>query len=244
MPRVHTTTKSRQGKTYDCVKCYKPITAGQTFYWWKKRVGGTYRQHTECGYPRPSQLSGRKTAVIEDALQDLNLGEVKVELPEGFEIQETGNAYDIEDAVEQITAALADVASEARSVGEEYEASADNMPDSLQQGYQAEAMRDVNQRLQDWAEQLEDPCSSGTTTVDLPDQADHSEKCPSCTGGEVPGPGGVGVRDCPACKGTGHTDVFDVEGWREAAQQAIDEAVAELVNEAEQLTGEMPEYEG
>lgn len=240
MPRVHTTTKSTRGRTYACIKCGKDITPGQTFYWWEKRFGGTYRQHTACGYPRPSQLSNRKTAQIEDVLQDLDLTSISYQLPDGFEPQEEGNAIDIDQVVEQITEALSDVASTARDVGQEYEASADNMPESLQQGYQAEAMRDVAQRLEEWADQLEDPCSSGSTAVDLPDPGDHTEDCPTCKGsGRLEWKGG---RQCHTCQGTGSVPSRD--GYRQAAQEAIDEAVQALVDEAQGLVDEMPEYEG
>lgn len=242
MPRVHMVTKSHQGKTYDCGVCGKPITPGQTFYTWSKRYAGTYRQHTEHGYPRPSQLSGRKTAVIEDELQALDLSDISYPLPEDFEPNpEGGNALDLDGVVEDITNALSSVAETARGVGEEYEASADNMPESLQQGYQAEAMRDVNQRLGDWADQLEDPCGSVTTTVDLPDVGDYMTiVCEKCGGKGIPLKGTAPI--CGGCLGSGA--LLDMEAWREAAQAAIDEAVAELVGAADGLTGEMPEYEG
>jgi hypothetical protein len=215
MPRVHTTTKSNRGKTYKCVRCYEPITEGQVFYWWEKRFGGTYRQHQACGYPKPSQLSGRKTAVIEDVLGDLDLSSVTASLdPE--QAVEADVVYDLQDVVDELVGLLEPVADTAREVGEEYEASADNMPESLQQGMQAEAMRDVAQRLQDWADEMADVGSSANTSVDLPDPADHTDD-----DGKV-----------------------DEEAWRQACQDAIDEAVGELIAEAEGLVTDMPEYEG
>lgn len=90
--------------------------------------------HTSHGYPRPSMLSNRKTAVIEDAIGDF---------PDSVE------------SIEDIQSVMQGIAETAREVGQEYGESADNMPESLQQGYQAEAMREVADELETWADEIE-----------------------------------------------------------------------------------------
>lgn len=165
MPRVHQKVKSKRGKDYTCRVCSKIIEPGQPYYVFEKRYGGPNRRHVSCGYPRPSELSGRKTALIDDAILDFN--------PDACE------------SVEDLQAELQAVAEVAREVGQEYEASADNMPESLQYGYQAEAMREVAQELESWADNLEDfepdeeepdeDAISGLTGVDWDDPESVSE---------------------------------------------------------------------
>ena len=157
MPRVHRRVKSTRGRPeFPCRGCNEPIKAGEPFFTWKKRYGGTSYYHVSHGYPKPSMLSNRKTAVIEDAIQDF---------PSSAE------------SIEDIQAAMQDIASQAREVGSEYESSADNMPESLQQGYQAEAMREVAQELESWADQLEawEPQDDEPTEEEAIDSAEIEE---------------------------------------------------------------------
>jgi hypothetical protein len=117
--------------------------------------------------PRPSQLYSRKTAVIEDAILDADFTFTE-ELP--AEAQ-PGESHEIDTShVEEVLSGIADVA---ESVGEEYEESADAMPEGLQQGYQAEAMRDVAERLRDWATDLRD--KDFDTAVELRDLEDGED---------------------------------------------------------------------
>jgi hypothetical protein len=157
MPRVHTRTKSTRGRPeFPCRSCSEPIKPGEQFYTWKKRYGGTSYMHTSHGFPKPSMLSNRKTAVIEDAIQDF---------PSQVE------------STDEISEALQGIADMARDVGAEYEESADNMPESLQQGYQAEAMREVAQELEAWADDLEswEPDQDQPTEDDLPEDVLEDE---------------------------------------------------------------------
>lgn len=135
MPQVHRRVKSTRGRPeFPCRGCSEPIKPGEAFFTWKKRYGGTSYYHVSHGYPKPSMLSNRKTAVIEDAIGDF---------PQSA------------DSIEDIQSAMQAIAETAREVGGEYEESADNMPESLQQGYQAEAMREVAQELETWADEVE-----------------------------------------------------------------------------------------
>lgn len=209
MPRVHTKTKNRGGtKTYTCRYCQQAVEPGQAFYQWTKRYGGPQYCHVACGFPRPSWLSGRKTAIVEDAIQDAgkDLGALTFELEQ---TAEPGDTVSLDDVVSDAQSVLESVADEAEGVADEYESSADNMPESLQYGSQAEAMRDVAERLREWADNLRsfDPT---TTSADLPELTDE------------------GGRDA----------------WQDDAQTAIDDAVSEIVSDAESLMEDLPEYEG
>jgi hypothetical protein len=132
MPRVKTVKKNNRG-TAHCRVCGEAIKPGETFYTWKKRYGGVSKMHTSHGYPKPSMLSNRKTAQIEDVVQDFG----------GY------------DNIEDCQAALNDIAQTARDVGEEYTSGADNMPENLQYSPTAEAMREVGDELERWADELE-----------------------------------------------------------------------------------------
>jgi|SRR5215471_20303901 len=160
MPQVHKRTKSTRGKqAFICSACREEIKPGETFYTWQKRYGGPQYRHVKCGYPRPSQLSNRKTAQVEDAIQDAHdtIGGLTVELT-------TEGTYE-GSLIEDITGSLEAVADEAESVADEYESSADNMPEALQYGSQAEAMREVADELRTWADELR----SWTPSEDEPD---------------------------------------------------------------------------
>lgn len=216
MPRVHKRTKSTRGKyEYRCRGCGQKIEPGQDFYQWEKRYGGPQRRHVACGYPRPSELSGRKTAVVEDAIQDAQgeLGKVTAALPVEWDIDSDGTEFDLTDVVEEIRGLLEPVADEAESVGDEYESSADNMPESLQYGSQAEAMRDVADRLREWAEDLRSWEPSENEHADLPDADKESED-------------------------------WDEEAWLSDANDAVENAVSALTDEASTALDDLPEYEG
>ena len=148
MARVKTKTRNRGGtKTYPCTAgCGKPIEPGETYFTWSRRfgrTGRTYYRHTKCGYPRPTELTSRKTAQVEEAVIDAK--------------EQVSNwSPDLESPdTDALTSALSDAAQSARDVGEEYESNADAMPENLQYGSQAEAMRDVARELEDWATELE-----------------------------------------------------------------------------------------
>ena len=126
MPRV-THVKSARFDNRVCKK-------GESYYWWKPFRSG---KHYSLTYPKPSQLcSGRKSEVM--ATQE-NL--------------EAALGVDLDPA--DIQAACEDAAAEFRSQGEEYCEGADNMPESLQYGEQAEAMREMGESLETAADNLE-----------------------------------------------------------------------------------------
>lgn len=217
MPRVHRVITRASKFTRSCRGCSQPIEVGQEVYNWKQRFGSTQYRHVTCGYPKPSELSNRKTAVIEDAIQDIDLSHWAD--AEELLTAAGDDATSVELPVDVIRDALADVASEAESVGEEYQSGADNMPESLQYGSQAEAMREVAGELQEWAGRLQD-FDPSLSDVDLPDRPDRED----------------------AEDDEEHETAM--QDWREEAVSVIEAAIEEAAGEANDLLGEMPEYQG
>lgn len=163
MPRVTTHKKSRGRLVYRCQRCGQEIEPGQRYYYWSRRVSPNNYQHVDCGFPRPTQLSSRKTAAVVEAAQDASnsISEWEPTLPEVDE-----DTTELELDVSDLESYLEDVATSAEDVADEYEDSVSNMPDSLQYSPTAEAMNDVAERLRDWAEQLRSV--DFTTQVDQP----------------------------------------------------------------------------
>jgi hypothetical protein len=169
MPRVKTgvAAKSDYKRPRRCTGCGQPIVKGDRYYTWLKRYGpvdGFFR-HVACGAPRPSELSGRKTAVIEDAVLDWTAPGADVTPLESIDFEEVPDTLELEPgAFEDPTESVASVAEE---VADEYESGVDNMPEGLQYGPTGEAMRDVTERLREWAQELRDKAGEDIT-VDLP----------------------------------------------------------------------------
>lgn len=154
MPRVYLKTKSARGKVYDCRACGEPITEGQQFYQWSRRFGRsgmTYFKHAACGRPRPTELSSRKTAALEEAVNDASptIDQWAPAMPEDVADEGAHDTSDLKEALE----AIADTAEE---IGQEYQDGFDNMPEGLNQGDTAMAMEDVAQRLDEWVSELRD----------------------------------------------------------------------------------------
>jgi hypothetical protein len=141
MPRVHIKTKASYGKKKTCTHCGQEIRPGENHYSWKKRNQPERARHTRCGRPRASELSGAKTAIIVDAIADTEK-----------EISKWSPEPGAENPVDDLLAVMEPVATQADEVADEYEGNADNLPEGLQGSAQADAMRDVADRLRDWAE--------------------------------------------------------------------------------------------
>ena len=107
MPRVHTKTKSTRGAVYGCVKCSKPIVAGEQYHEWTFRYGGTRRQHATHGRPTRGQLTQGKLAALYDA-QD-----AAAETIAGAD-----NADDIAQALRDVQEVASEVAGEYREAAE------------------------------------------------------------------------------------------------------------------------------
>lgn len=165
MPRVRTVTKSKRGKPVTCTACRKVVEAGQQMYTWQ-RYGLPQRvRHVTCGFPRPTELSGAKTAAVVEAQEDA-VAACNTWTPD-LHWDADERSFEVNDGdADELTAALQNAIDEANSAADEYEEGADNMPESLQDGMQAEAMREVADELRNWASDLEE---FSPDSVDLSD---------------------------------------------------------------------------
>jgi hypothetical protein len=115
MPRVNRKKKSSRGESYDCVRCSQKIVAGQEYYEWSFRYGGTRRQHAEHGAPRASQLTQSKMSAAHSACEDLE-----------DSVGTLDSVSDIEEAVQTCMDSI-------QEVMDEYQEAIDNMPASEEQ---------------------------------------------------------------------------------------------------------------
>jgi hypothetical protein len=154
MPRV---TKVAHARTAGlaCGKCGTKIKKGDPYIWWKFMHSG---KSVRClnHYPRQSELTqsdklSRAYAVgesIEDAV-----AEVTKALPLAQEAVEVTEALRI--AVSDLADALTEGADEARSVGEEYGESADNIEQAFSSSSTADECREKADSLEEYASALE-----------------------------------------------------------------------------------------
>src|SRR5687768_7987713 len=103
MARVHKKKKSTRGKPYSCIRCDKPIKAGQEYYEWTPFRSFPRRKHAEHGYPKASETDTSKMATVYAAIEDAE--------------QTIATAEDPSD----MASALDSVAESAREVASEYE---------------------------------------------------------------------------------------------------------------------------
>lgn len=141
MPRViekranRGATKSKTCGARDCrEEAGRSIIAGQQYYTWSFRYGGTHYQHKACGYPRPSQLTQSKVGAIyaaQEAAED--------ELA----------ALTWEDAGKDPQEILEPVIESAREVAQEYRDAAESM------GSAGEEMESKADNIESWVDELE-----------------------------------------------------------------------------------------
>jgi hypothetical protein len=221
MPRVYTKTKSTRGKVYRCQSCGQDIEPGQDYYEWSRRFGRsgqTYRQHTACGRPKPTQLSSRKTAVLEEAVNEIDFSGWSFDIDYDSLDAENGGEIDIDTSgLEAMVEEIADVA---REIGEEYQSGFDNMPEGLQQGPTAQAMEEVAQELESWADDLASSIEDGS--VEYPSIREFHDN--------------EDDEDADA-------DALRQE-WIEHVEQLVQDKMDELRQAAEDACSEYPEYQG
>lgn len=225
MPRVHIRTRKRavvkrpmRCSAYPCKHDDPEIKVGDSYYTWaiKSSYGGTvYFRHVDCGYPRPTQLSNRKTAQVEEAVQDANWP-VNPSLPDDWDGSTDSLGSVCEEFVADCKAVLEEIGSVGRDVGQEYQSSFDAMPEGLNQGETAQAMEQVAQDLEYWADELD----SWDPNVEEPDWPERDD---------VPEEGDEQSQDAT---------------YREMVEQALDGWADDVRSEAEDKLGEMPEYQG
>lgn len=161
MPRTNYVKKARkaQGK---CEVCGKPIAPGDAYKYIEPRYGPKRVRHTTCRDWRPSETSSSKMTTI-------------------WAAQEAFGDTTFTDRAD-IAAAVNEVAEAARSVGEEYNESAQNIEDGF--GHEvpmSEELREKGDELEQWADELESTASdieSGEdvcATCELTEDDDSSE---------------------------------------------------------------------
>lgn len=159
MPRVTSHKKNSGGRAgkaeYACCRCSDPIIAGDQFYAWSFRYGGTYRQHAKHGYPRQSQLTqariGEVYAAIE-SVEDLIGGE---------------GEWDYDDAaagIEDAGSVAREIADEARSTADEY------FGGGGPHAERADELEGIADELDDAAQQVRDLDGEQTEETDKGDE--------------------------------------------------------------------------
>jgi hypothetical protein len=160
MPRVHTRTRKRaevkrpmRCSAYPCKVAAErdgdtEIRVGDSYFTWARKSaygGTTYFRHTQCGGPKLTDLTSRKTAQIDEAVSEAVWDFSPT-------VDEDG-AYDGD--MSDVTSVLESIAEVARNVVQEYQDSYDNLPENFQYGPTGEALESVAQELESWADDLE-----------------------------------------------------------------------------------------
>lgn len=162
MARINRVKKARKPQG-NCGKCGKAIEIGMAYIHWSNRAtkaGRGWRRvrctDREC-FPRRSEYSttSDKLAQLMDAQDD------------------AGNTIDNTAEISELEAALESAAEIARSVGEEYEESAQNIEDGFgHETYVSEEIREKAQACESWADALE---SAAQDLEEFEDEQDEDE---------------------------------------------------------------------
>jgi len=132
MPRVHSRTKRRGGKTYTCDKCREPIEPQQRYYTSSFRYGGTRTRHETCGYPRPSELTQSRLSEVYAAMETL---------------QDNADTWETEEDAQQAAQDAADVV---REVVEAYTEAAEHFGGQGENQERAEQLESFADDLESW----------------------------------------------------------------------------------------------
>jgi len=170
MPRVHTATRKRAVLKHAmvCRHCREEIAVGQEYYSWERRYGGKQHLHTSCRRPRPTELSSRKTAAIEEAVMDASFPEASFDMPSDGSLPEA----EAEGYLTDLRSVLEDVAGVVRDVGEQYQDAFDNLPENFQYGATGEALQQVAEACEEKASDLE----SFDFSADEPDWPEREDE--------------------------------------------------------------------
>lgn len=158
MPRV-TLVKKAQKDQGACRRCGTEIKTGDPYRWFANRIGRSSIRKNFCEkcVPRPSDLT------TSDKLSQLYTAQ------EGLE-----DAIAAAGSVDDLACALREAAGEANEVAEAYRDSISNMPDSLQQGSQADEMEEKASSCEEWAQNLEQ--AADEIEAMEPDEVDSEEE--------------------------------------------------------------------
>lgn len=136
MPRLHFVKKARKAnKDHD-------IKKGDSYYWWKFRLGRSSMKRISKTRPRRSQLTlSEFYGTMYDAEDDLEAA-----------VDEFRHGHDLEALASACEAAKSDV----EQAGETCQEKFDNMPDSLQQGETGQLLEGRVQSCEEIAQALDD----------------------------------------------------------------------------------------
>lgn len=136
MPRVYTVAKARASKRpRTCRTCGHKIEPGESYRYFEPRYGPPVMYCAEH-HPKRGDMTTSKLGTLYNAQDDFNSA--------GCE------------TLEDLTEALAELASTANEIADEYQESVDAMPEGLQEGHVAQEMLEKIEALQSYASELED----------------------------------------------------------------------------------------
>lgn len=160
--RINRVNKARKAQR-DCEKCHKPIGVGDSYQWVKSRYGPKRVRHSTCPSWRQSELTSSKLATAyaaqeaaHDALDALDaLGYISI-------ADDGEPEFDADGFVSEVREIVGECESAAEECGYEYQEGIDNMPENLQYGDVAEAMREKVDALESWGSECSmfDPSAS------------------------------------------------------------------------------------
>jgi hypothetical protein len=149
MARINKVTKARKSETErQCYKCEVEIKEGETYYWIQNRVGNSSARKNFCENhpPRPSDIT------TSDKLAALYAARESVEDAMARTDRDT-KRIPFDNYKSGVASALDEAGSEARSVGEQYRESFDNLPENFQSSSDLEEKADS---CDSWADTLDD----------------------------------------------------------------------------------------
>ncbi len=200
MPRVNSVKSAR--KEHHCRKCGKTIEIGQPYIYWEFRYGGTVERCMTCPRPRHSELTQS------DKLSALWAASESVE--DAITAYESESWDDIANFdVSSLSEALRSAAEEVRSIGEQYQESADNIP--IDGSTVKEECEEKSGACEEWADTLEQAADEIDSIA--PESPDDPELI------EISG---------------SEEEQAAAKADNEELQTAYDEAVIEAIEEAQQ----------
>jgi uncharacterized phage infection (PIP) family protein YhgE len=143
MPRLHSVAKARTDQG-NCLRCSKPIKAGDAYYWFKNRLGRMSIRKVFCK-AHPPKASDMTTS---DKLSRLYAAQETLE-----------EAIAAASCTSDLVQALNEAAEQAREVGDGYRDSVSNMPENLQSSSTAQEMEEKADQCEGWADELESTAS-------------------------------------------------------------------------------------
>jgi len=156
MPRVYFVKKARTSKKSRRCKCGTEIQAGDSYYWWSFRYGGTYISCISCGRPRQSQLTqsdkfSRLYGAQESVLDAVETARAAFD---------RGSIEEIRAHLEELGDTVEQSAEEVDDVAREYEEAADSIEETFSYSPTADDCREYASQAEEFARELQDAAQS------------------------------------------------------------------------------------